>query len=388
MEEEAAGSTYPGRSVYPSRAVEQAAPASGFYLVITYFRETNAEALRIRERLKRAIDLAGSEATAGSYAALEETQDVIHAQVLEASRRADAIDRLRTIDPATEAWYARELVEVKNAWDDLARVWSISLREEEPLAQMVRRAAQSLETLDRLAFICACQTIPDELTNYLQNYRIGTCLDFISTFRDQLPDEAYTRKVLETLAPQSELVPGLIDVRNAKVIKADRRPLRQVLSMVLVLLTVAIGFGLIAVAVHFGTWLQFSPSDWPVDRSKWAVLNGGYLLVLLGVLGHWILDRVKLNRAGADITPFSEWLMWIHVNEVPICVRIATVWLLVGLSVAFKTFDLSKTIQPVTFFTAGYFMDSTFDALIGRLNTFIGGLDPDKKKADKDKDKH
>jgi hypothetical protein len=32
-------------------------------------------------------------------------------------------------------------------------------------------------------------------------------------------------------------------------------------------------------------------------------LNGGYLLLLLGVLGHWVLDRVKQNRAGADVAP-------------------------------------------------------------------------------------
>jgi hypothetical protein len=381
-EEEAAGSTY-GWGDSGERAAREArtGTADGFYLVLTYFRETNAEALRIRERLSRARNTLPP----ACFDEFEEAHRVIRTEVSEAVRRARAIDELRHVDAGTIAWYARELVEVRNSWDDLGRLWDEPLDREGVLGGLLRCAEQSLGILDRLAFICACQTIPDELTNYLQNYRIGTCLDFISTFKDQLPDEAYTRKVLETLAPQSELVPGLIDVKNAKVIKADRRAWRQVLSVVAVAATTALGFGLIAIAVHFGAWLQFDPAQWPLDPSKWALLNGGYVLVLLGVLGHWILDRVKLNRAGADATPFSEWLMWIHVNEVQIVVRIATVWLLLGLGVAFKAFDLSKAVQPVTFFTGGYFMDSTFDALIGRFNSFIGGSDPDKKKDDKDK---
>lgn len=378
----AAGSAFPGNFGQP--AVESGA-ANGFFLILTYFRENNADALRIRERLQKAIGRATSESPKDCLTDFAEARDVITSEVQEASRRADAIERLRSVDPGTEAWYARELAEVRNGWDDLERLWATAPQDQEPLPALVRRGQQSVEILNQLSYISACQTIPDELKNYLQNYRIGTCLDFVKTFGDQLPDEAYTRKVLETLAPQSELVPGLIDVKNAKVIKADRRTWRQVLSTLYVLVTAALGFGLIALAVHLGTWLQFDPADWPLNRSKWAILNGGYVLVLAGVLMHWILDRVKLNRAGADATPFSEWLMWIHVNEVSIVVRIATVWLLMGMGIAFKLFDLSKVVEPVTFFTAGYFMDSTFDALIGRFNTFIGGMDPEKKKAGGDK---
>ncbi|WP_446742264.1 hypothetical protein [Silvibacterium acidisoli] len=80
------------------------------------------------------------------------------------------------------------------------------------------------------------------------------------------------------------------------------------------------------------------------------------------------------------MTPFSEWLMWIHVNEVPIVTRIATVWLTIALGIGFHVYKLSGTIQPVTFFTAGYFLDSTFDALIGRFNTFVSSQDPAKEK--------
>jgi len=75
--------------------------------------------------------------------------------------------------------------------------------------------------------------------------------------------------------------------------------------------------------------------------------------------------------------------MWIHINEVPITIRIATVWVIVMLGVAFKQFDLSKGVVPTMYFTAGYFMDSTFDALIGRFNTFISNNDPAKKSGQK-----
>jgi len=245
------------------------------------------------------------------------------------------------------------------------------------------KGQESIKVLDAVIFTCACQTIPDELNHYLENYRIGTCLNFTSTFKDQLPDEEKTREVLAYLAPQSGIVCGLIDVTNAKVIKADRRWWRQVFSVVAVSAAVAMGYLLIAVTVHLGMWFNFSPTDWQINPNEWGALNGAYLLVLLGVLAHWVLDRVKQYRTGTDVTPFSEWLLWVHVNEVPIVVRIATVWLVVGLGVAFQTFNLAKGVQPLTYFTAGYFIDSTFDALIGRFNSFIGNQDPDKKKKQK-----
>ena len=143
--------------------------------------------------------------------------------------------------------------------------------------------------------------------------------------------------MLAALAPQSDVVSGLIDVNSATIVKADQRWWRQVLSVVLVLGTVGLGFGLIYLAIHFRDWFQWSVTDWRVGPDQWAALNGAYVLVLLGVLGHWILDRVKQNQAGTSITPLAEWLMWVHINEVPITVRISTVWLLVALGVALWT---------------------------------------------------
>jgi hypothetical protein len=351
---------------------------TAFYLVLTFFRQTNAEGLRIRQRVADAMKLAAAANAAAIASAFREAREVIVDELGQATARADSIDQLQNVDPGTEAWYAREIIQVNNAWDDMSRLWEAPLTGQETPAALLAKGRRSLAVLDDMIILCARQTIPDELSNYLGNYRIGTCLDFLSTFKDQLPDEASTRLVLESLAPQSVLVPGLIDVRNAMVIKADRRPSRQMLSVAIVLLTVAIGFALAGVAANLGHWTALNLTGWALKPSEWATLNGAYLMVLLGVLAHWVLDRVKQNRAGSDITPFSEWLMWIHVNEVPITVRIMSVWLMIALGIAFKMFDISTAAQPVTFFTAGYFMDSTFDALIGRFNTFIAAQDPAK----------
>ena len=377
----AASTTHPRPSL-PNRESELY-PDAASYLVLAYFRETNAEGLRIRARLDQAITAAKS-SDASAMRAFRDCDEVITNEITAARRRAARIEDLRAIDPGTIAWFARELVQVSNAWDDLEQLWSLPDIANQPLSDLTRRGQESIKVLDAVIFTCACQTIPDELDHYLENYRIGTCLNFISTFKDQLPDEARTREVLAYLAPQSGVVCGLIDVANAKVIKADRRWWRQVFSAVAVLAAVAIGYLLIAITVHLSTWFSFSPTDWQITPSQWGALNGAYLLVLLGVLAHWVLDRVKQYRTGADVTPFSEWLLWIHVNEVPIVVRIATVWLMVGLGVAFQTFNLAKGVQPLTYFTAGYFIDSTFDALIGRFNSFIGNQDPDKKKKQKE----
>ena len=335
-------------SAVPRRIPDRPDDESAFFPVLGYFRETNAECLRIRSRLVEAVKVSGTSDPLVAAYAFEETRQVILDEIAGARHRANAIEAIQSSDPGTSAWYAREFVQVRNGWDDLSRLWSSPGRGEESgserasLAEMILRSQQTIKVLDSVIFICACQTIADELDNYLKNYRIGRCLDFIATFKDQLPNEELTRAVLATLAPQSGIVSGLIDLPNARVIKADQRVWRQVMSVVAILVTVGLGFLLIAVTVHLGTWFQFDTAEWQVNQSQWTALNGAYLLVLLGVLGHWILDRVKQNRAGSDVTPLSEWLMWLHVNEVPIMVRIASVWLLVGLGVAFKTFNLAK----------------------------------------------
>lgn len=363
----------------PRRAAQSAEENTGFYRVLTYFRATNAEALRLLQGLKTALEVAKTGVDRACASAFEQVRDVIRAEIEEAGHRAADIEELHQSDPGTEAWYARELVQVSNGWDDLNRLWGPEFPSVISNAELVKRGLRSVEVLEDLIFLCACQTIPDELTHYLENYRIGTCLDFIATFKDQLSDEAATRRVLATLAPQSALVPGLIDVKNAKVIKADKRAWRQLLSMLVIATTAVLGFFLIGVAVHLGDWLHFNPAEWTLKPDMWSPLNGGYLLILTGVLAHWVLERVKQNRAGSDVTPFSEWLLWMHVNEVPITVRIMSVWLLLGMGIAFKTFNLSQTVQPVTYFTAGYFIDSTFDALIGKFNTFVTSHDPVKQ---------
>jgi len=370
-------------SPQPVDGGEQLEHPSAFFSVIRYFRETNAEGQRIRQRLAGAQSLADSSGDqAAASKAFYETWQVIRMEVEAAKVRAAGIEGFQKTDQETCARYARELVQVANAWDDLNRLWpSQAAAVEMPV--LVARGKESIRVLDNMIFTCACQSIPNELDEYLKNYRIGKPLDFIATFKDQLPDEAATRAVLAELAPQSGVVSGLIDLENARVIKADPRRQRQAGSVALVLGIAGLGFGLIAIAVHLGSWFQFSPTDWQVDPAKWAALNGAYLLVLLGVLGHWVLDRVKQNRAGTEVTPLAEWLIWIHINEVPIIIRIASVWLILLLGIAFKTFDLTKGVQPLTYFLAGYFMDSTFDALIGRLNTFIGENDPDNKKTQK-----
>ena len=360
----------PARTAAAASAASSGQDTNGFLTLITYLRETNAEALRIHDRLAEAIGFTTAVPPQTSVDPFVKARDVINDEVRAAAARAAALQPLRQSDADDFARYARELVQVDNAWADLDQIWSPLTSPIPPLADFVASAHQSLAILDRLAFLCALQTIPNELDNYLSNYRIGQKLDFVTTFKDQLPTEQATRDVLAALAPQSAVISGLVDVVNGMIVKASSSIRRQVLSVVFILLTVALGFGLIAFAVA-GPW-----RGWLTPSASWSALNGAYLLVLLGVLAHWILDRLKLSRAGADLLPLSEWLLWLHVNEVQIIVRIVTIWFVVGLGIAFKVFNLANGVPPVTYFTAGYFLDSTFDALVGRLNTFLAPLDP------------
>ena len=352
-----------------------------FSLALTFFRETNVEALRIRQRLCDAVTASQSPNPVSSRPLFVDAYAVILDEIAQAVQRSTDTARIEALNLGTLAWCSREIAMVENAWDDLARYWLNCDPAAEAVVNLQDRAQRSIKTLEDLSLVCARITIPNELNNYLANVRIGKSLNFVATFRDQLPSDDLTKSVLATLAPQSGIVSGLIDLTTSSVIKADSRLWRQVLSVVFIAIAVALGFGLVALAVHADTWLGFDSSGWPVQLKNWAALNGAYILVLIGVVAHWVLDRIKQTRGGADVTPISEWLLWLHVNEVPIMVRIATVWLMVAMGVAFKTFNLATAVQPVTYFTAGYFLDSTFDALIGRFNTFINDQDPEKTAA-------
>lgn len=350
-------------------------PDTGFFRVLEFFRIANAEGLNLRKKLAAALDQATSDETAFRYACVD-LHPVILAKCEEAKTRTSWVEEIRRHDPEDPAWFAREFVLVRNSWDELQELWSGANVSKEPIPRLKERAVASLTLLDTLVFTCASQTIPDELSKFLKNCRIGRKLDFVETFHDQLPSDAATHKVLETLAAQSGVVAGIIDLPSGSIIKADPRFWRQCLSIGLVLAAIGLGFVLIALAVVMGKAFHFSGPDGALDTAQWATLNGAYLLMFVGLGGHWVIDRVKLERSGADATPLSEWLMWFHVNEAHLVIRVITVWLALGLGLAFKAFHYANGIEPLAFLTAGYCLDSTVDALFGRLNTFLGAKAP------------
>lgn len=354
---------------------------NGISTLIGFFRETSAEGLWIRQRLNDAIQKAESGESDAAIRTFDDVRQLIRRQIGDAARRAVALESIRQTDPDNHARCARELVQIANGWYELDQLWPSTDSEGETrkqVAELVERAKETIRVLDASIFLCACVSIPRELDDYLENYRVGKRLDFVTTFRDQLPDDETTRKVLEWLAPQSRVVSGLIDLPNGQIVKADHRLTRQIFSVAGVLSMAGFGFVIAAIGIKLVNWLLHQQLDSP---TAWAALSRVYMLVLLGVLMHWVLDRVQQSRAGSDIMPMAEWLMWIHVNEVSITVRIVTVWLIVFLSAVFNTIDMKVGAPPLTCFLAGYFLDSTFDALVGRLNTFIGNNDPAKKKA-------
>ncbi len=330
----------------------------------------NAEGLEVRKYLDAAVTQ-GQASQPGAAAAFAEAEAVILAALGKVQQWSQGVEPALKEDPETAAWYARELVQVEDAWESLDRL-RVELSAATTAPEQIRIGQKSIKVLDGMIFLCACQTIPNELDNYLKNCRIGQSVNFVEVYKDQLASEDATRAVLAQLAPQGEVISGLIDLRNAKVIKVAPQVWRRWLSVGIIAVAGAVGFGLAGIVAHLGAWFP------ALKNVSWVTLNEVYVLVLFGVLLHWILDRLKLNRSGADITPFSEWLMWIHVNEVSIVIRIGTVWITIGAAIGLSVFNLdpSKDFQAVTYFTVGYFLDSTYDALIGRFNTFIGGQDP------------
>jgi len=326
----------------------------GLYLVFDYFRQTGAEGLHLCKQLKSAIDASTGDDHQAATGAFDDVQHLIHRKIREAKHSAASlIEVLRTSDQEDLAWFAQEFTQVKNSWEDLDQLWPSGHEKKEQPSKLAKRAQKSIDLLNAMVFICACQGIPDELDHYLDNYKIGQKLDFVKTFQDQVADAAAAKDVLANLAPQSGIVAGLIDLTNAQVIKADKRIGRQWASVGFVLGTVVAGFLLIGLATQLPRWFHWSADAWPFKNDQFSGLSGAFLLVLIGVAGHWVLDRVKSNSAGTDATPLSDWLMWIHVNEVPLIVRVSTAWLTLVVGTAFKVFSGAGSVQPVAFLRQG-----------------------------------
>jgi hypothetical protein len=96
-----------------------------------------------------------------------------------------------------------------------------------------------------------------------------------------------------------------------------------------------------------------------------GLLLKGYLFIVLGSLAHILVDAVKQARAQsrASFRAIDDWILWVHVREVPILSSIVSLWIgIVGLAWFQPEFSLTSA------FFVGYSIDSFVDIFLERFS--------------------
>lgn len=219
--------------------------------------------------------------------------------------------------------------------------------------------------LDEIIFHASKITIPHRISHHLESLRIGQPLDFHETFEDELPKYEERVKVLRYINSHPKIVEGVVDVDNGKIYHASPNIRRRYMSFAVIGGVILLGGILVFVFSNMGSWLNLK--DWPVTFS-FTELIVAYFFILIGAFVHIGVEGVKQYRAnqGQTFLAIENWLLWIHIKEVPIIMSIISLWI--------GFFGLALLLQNVgwqTAFFVGYSIDSFVDLFIGRFTNTI-----------------
>lgn len=250
-----------------------------------------------------------------------------------------------------------EITEIENHWERICNNWpSTDLTTIEILARLARVESH----IGQLEYLCGLVTIPRRVDQHLGTVRTGQTLDFHDAFKDELPRLEDRVKLLRYLYAHPAAIAGIVDVPKGLIYRASAKAWRRRLSFAIIGLTLLAGI----VVLWLYEWLV--STNPPAFR---AVLGGallkGYLFIVLGSLAHILIDAIKQARAqtAASFRAIDDWIMWVHVREVPILASIASLWIgIIGLAWFQPEFTLTSA------FFVGYSIDSFVDLFLERFS--------------------
>ncbi len=270
------------------------------------------------------------------------------------------IEALKTLENVQPALYRRdgyEITIIEHEWERVVLKWPTRPENEQPLdvGTMLTQITEVDSVLCEVIVHTEKLTLPDLVNSQLKMMRVGQTIDFLAEYSDELPTVQAQVAALNYLHDHPLMVKGVVDVENGLIYCASPSPLRRLLSHVLIALSVILG----AAIVYILYQLHVFPTKSPVEDFLKA-----YLAVMIGGFAHLVVSAVKQSRTskGKTFTVLGDWLLWIHVKEVPILTSILT--LFIGfLSLVF----LGLGIDLWTAFFAGYSVDSVIDLFLMRF---------------------
>ena len=293
---------------------------------------------------------------------------------IEAFVRA-GLDSIRAVfeqDLREHEWGAAVLVDLDLGWQDVLNHWTLD-------AQKPERALETLrlirDKLDGIIFTCLANTLTPDINDRLRNLDVGQPLDLEFAYGKDFPRDPAMRKrlILEVAQERRVIASGLLDTdrgliyRVAPTPKERRRCLWHVSGLIL------LGIALVAAACVIGRVVP----NWPIKPFQFALL-ANYVFLLLGAGGHLLIDGLKQKRAQTKpaFTAMDDWMLWLHVHEMPVIYGI--LW--ADLGFLLLTF-MSPGMNWKAAFAAGYSIDSITDLFLARFEGVMGEAAAQLKKA-------
>ena len=250
-----------------------------------------------------------------------------------------------------------EITEIENHWERICNSWPST---DLPIIEILARIARVESQIGELEYHCGLVTIPRRVDQHLETVRTGQTLDFHDAFKDELPNLEDRVKLLRYLYAHPASITGIIDVPKGLIYRASPKASRRRLSLLIIVLTLLAGI----VVMWLYQWLvSGNPAAFRAVFS--GPLLKGYLFITLGSLAHILIDAIKQARAQTDASfrAIDDWVMWIHVREVPIMSSIVWLWIgTIGLGWFQPGFSLT------TAFFVGYSIDSFVDLFLERFS--------------------
>ncbi len=213
-----------------------------------------------------------------------------------------SIELARQSDPSLGARWGDALEAILNAIEDLPGAWPKSTDAGQALAEVKEARSTLLEIIVEAAKL----SIPSRLKEHLAQRSTGRPFDFNASFKDELPDpeirKAYLRELKEY---EGESFNGVVDVDAGLIYVTSRSRLNRILTYFAPAISAAALGGLL-----YGVSLL--SIDWPIADGK--PLIQGYVLVLLGMVAHLLIENAKQFDMGDKIVVVGDKLTWMHLR--------------------------------------------------------------------------
>jgi hypothetical protein len=332
-------------------------PHLGSFLgMIRSIREDAINLIRALDRVESSAKLVDDAARAAEFestlaaARKDFTRDRPHIEKL-----LNQLDYIMQMDPELYDWAGDVITRMENHWYKAVDLWPNS-------KTLVANLSLAKEPLNEVIYNSALLTVPDRLDQHLATLHNGQPLNFDDAFADELPLKDQRTRILTYLSAHPAAIHGIVDADAGLVYNASPKKSRRLATAFIIGVPVIAGILASWLLIPRATWIPGLPSN--LNGGQLAI---GFIVALTGTLVHYGIGAIKEARqAQAATAPrflaIENWLTWIHIRDFSIGIGIIVVWVAYA-----ATLYITKHIDYLTAFLAGYSSDSIYDLVVPKF---------------------